>query len=215
MIEQSTQVVAEAWRFSLRRLIKVLVFALCLLVVSPLIVLSWLEARLSRGERVFVSISQFLALFPSIPGTWLRAAFYYAALERCSWETHVGFGSVFTHRAASIAHGASMGAYCVIGHAEIGRNVMMGSRVSIPSGKRQHFDAAGRLTATARFDRVAIGDGCWIGEGAIIMADVGASAVVSAGAVVTKEVPGACIAGGNPARVLKELADRAGDNQSE
>jgi acetyltransferase-like isoleucine patch superfamily enzyme len=98
-----------------------------------------------------------------------------------------------------------MGAYCVIGHARIGDEVMMASRVSIPSGKRQHLDEAGRLSpGTTRFDTVVVGSRSWVGEGAIIMADVGRACVVSAGAVVGKPVPDGCLVGGNPARVIRE-----------
>jgi acetyltransferase-like isoleucine patch superfamily enzyme len=96
-----------------------------------------------------------------------------------------------------------MGAYCVIGHADIGPGVRIGSRVSIPSGKRQHLDAAGRLSSSERFDTVAVGEGSWIGEGAILLAKVGYGCIVSAGAVVTTAVPDRSVVGGNPARVLR------------
>ena len=45
-----------------------------------------------------------------------------------------------------------------------------------------------------------IGEGSWIGAGAVIMADVGKGSIVGAGAVVTKPVPEAVIAAGVPAR---------------
>ena len=82
----------------------------------------------------------------------------------------------------------------------------MGSRVSIPSGKRQHFGEGGSLVAEARYDTVKVGAGCWIGEGAILLAEVGEGSVVSAGAVVVKAMPGGSIIGGNPAQVLRSLA---------
>jgi acetyltransferase-like isoleucine patch superfamily enzyme len=190
---------------SVRRFLKRLVFGACLVVTSPMILATWLEKRISSGEGVFVGMSQFLALIPGYVGTCLRAAYYYASLEKCSWEIHVGFGSIFTHRGASLGPNVSMGAYCVIGHADIGGGVMLASRISIPSGKRQHIDESGRLTSATRFDRVAIGRGSWIGEGAIIMANVGENCIVSAGAVIVNELPAACLLAGNPARVIKEL----------
>jgi acetyltransferase-like isoleucine patch superfamily enzyme len=82
---------------------------------------------------------------------------------------------------------------------------MMGSRVSIPSGKRQHFGDDRGLTATTRFDTVEVGEGTWVGEAATIMANVGEGCVVSAGAVVARDMPAHSIVGGNPARVLKSL----------
>jgi acetyltransferase-like isoleucine patch superfamily enzyme len=50
---------------------------------------------------------------------------------------------------------------------------------------------------------VTIGQGAWIGNAAVILADVGQGAVVGAGSVVTRPVPPWAIAAGVPAKVLK------------
>ncbi|NNM60750.1 MAG: acyltransferase [Steroidobacteraceae bacterium] len=186
-----------------RRLIKALLFAIALGAALPMILASWLEKRSTRGEAIFLLCSQCLAVVPGFPGRWLRGAFYFGTLERCSWETHIGFGSLFTHRGAFIGARVSMGAYCVIGHARIGDETMIGSRVSIPSGKRQHLDEGGRLAATTRFDAVSVGSRTWVGEGAILVADVGSECIVCAGAIVTKAMPNHCLIGGNPARIIR------------
>ena len=193
---------------SLRQVAKTTAFAVSLITVSPLIVLSWLEKKSSRSEILFSMFAQFLALFPGIIGVYLRSGFYYGTLDSCSWQTHFGFGSVFTHRGATVAPRVSTGVYCVIGHADIGREVRMASRISIPSGKRQHLNDEGQLDGGTRFDRVSIGRGAWLGENAVIMADVGERSIVSAGAVVVEDMPGGAIVGGNPAKVLK-IHDRA------
>lgn len=190
-----------------RNLLKRMVFLLALIPVAPLLLMSWLEKYLTSSELLFTLMSQSLAVVPGYPGVVLRSAFYFGTLNACSWESHVGFGSLFTHRGATLARHASMGAYCVIGHADIGERVMMGSRISIPSGKRQHFDDEGQLTRESRFGRVSVGADCWIGEGAILLADVGARCIVSAGAIVIDAIPSDSVAGGNPARVLKTLQD--------
>ncbi|MCA0873472.1 acyltransferase [Seohaeicola saemankumensis] len=54
--------------------------------------------------------------------------------------------------------------------------------------------------------RTRIGDHVWVGRRTVLMPDlvVGDGAVVAAGAIVTREVPPRCIAGGNPARVISE-----------
>lgn len=193
---------------SLRQSAKTTAFAVSLIIVSPLVVVSWLEKRLSRSEIVFSTAAQFLALFPGIIGVYLRSGFYFGTLDSCSWQTHFGFGSVFTHRGATVAQRVSTGVYCVIGHADIGSDVRMASRVSIPSGKRQHLNEEGKLDGGTRFDRVSIGQGAWLGENAVIMADVGERSIVSAGAVVVGDMPGGAIVGGNPAKVLK-IHDRS------
>ena len=190
---------------SVRRLVKVAVFGICLALVSPLVVLAWIEKHCLHGDGLFGLGAQFLAFFPGLPGVYLRGAYYFATLNRCSWETHVGFGSIFTHRSGALAPRASMGAYCVIGHAHIGAGAMIGSRVSIPSGRRQHLDDDGKLTSTTRFETIDIGARTWVGEGAIIMANVGCDCIVSAGAVVTREMPSRVLIGGNPATVIKVL----------
>lgn len=191
---------------SLRQLLKRIAFASCLLLVSPAILAAWIERRLGAGEGVFVGLGQLLSLVPGRIGAGLRAAYYHAALEQCSWEVHIGFGSFFTHRGAALGRHVSMGSYCVIGHARIGEGVMMASRISIPSGKRQHFDERGGITSVPRFEQVAIGAGSWVGEGAIVMADVGARCIVAAGAVVAKTMPDACLVAGNPAAAVRELS---------
>lgn len=190
---------------SARRFLKRLVFGACLVVASPMILVAWVEKRIGKGEGAFVCLSQLLALIPGLGGTYLRGAYYYGSLEKCSWQVHVGFGTVFTHRGACLGTYVSMGSYCVIGHACIGDKVMMASRISIPSGRRQHIDESGRLSSEPRFDRVNVGSGSWIGEGAIIMADVGEHCIVSAGAVVVNDMPRACLLAGNPATVVRAL----------
>ncbi len=191
----------------MRRLVKLVLHTIAVLVVSPAILLAFIERALSSAEGVFVFFAQALAPVPGYPGVLLRAAYYWATTPATSFEIHVGFGSMLVHRKATIRARASMGAWCVIGHADIGEQVMMGSRVSIPSGKRQHLDEDGRLSDSAgQFDTVKIGRGTWVGEGAIIMADVGAQCIVSSGAVVTRATPDRVAVAGNPARVIRELS---------
>jgi virginiamycin A acetyltransferase len=190
----------------MRRAFKAVVFAIAWLLVLPLILITWLESLVSRSELCFLFCAQLLSPAPGWPGAQLRGAFYCATLASCSWETHIGFGSMFTHRGAKLARHVSMGSYCVLGHADLGAGVMMGSRVSIPSGKRQHFGTDGQIVAEPHYDTVTVGAGCWIGEGAILLADVGADSIVSAGAVVTKSMPGAHLIAGNPAQAVRSLA---------
>ena len=98
-----------------------------------------------------------------------------------------------------------MGSYCIIGTASIANDVMLASRISITSGKRQHFDDSGKLSAAPRFDRVLIGEKTWIGEGAIILADVGSYCIVSAGTVIIRETGDRQLLAGNPGKAIREI----------
>jgi maltose O-acetyltransferase len=56
---------------------------------------------------------------------------------------------------------------------------------------------------------IEIGSDVWVGCGAIICPGVriGARSVVGAGSVVTRDVPDAVFAAGNPCRVIPEIAE--------
>lgn len=54
---------------------------------------------------------------------------------------------------------------------------------------------------------ITVGRHCWIGAGAIILGGVsiGDGTTIAAGSVVTKSMPERVVAGGNPARVIREI----------
>lgn len=54
---------------------------------------------------------------------------------------------------------------------------------------------------------ITVGDGAWIGAGALLMpgVTVGEGAVIGAGSVVTHDVPAHTVVAGNPARVVRAL----------
>ena len=54
---------------------------------------------------------------------------------------------------------------------------------------------------------VVIGDRVWIGARAIILkgVNIGDGAIVAAGSVVTRDVPGRTLVAGNPAKVIREI----------
>ena len=56
---------------------------------------------------------------------------------------------------------------------------------------------------------VTIGSDVWIGGGAIVLpgVQIGSRAVVGAGSVVTRDVPEAVFAAGNPCRVIREITE--------
>lgn len=96
---------------------------------------------------------------------------------------------------------------------EIGNNVLMASRVYISDcthgsyGKTEVHSHPMSVPKDRPLisDPVIIGDCVWIGEGVSILPGVkiGKGSVIGANSVVTKSIPPACIAAGNPARVIK------------
>ena len=153
----------------------------------------------------FSAWSQFFSLFPGTIGSYLRAAFYRRVLAAVAEDSVVSFGVLFSNAATCLGKSCYIGPYCVIGETDIGNDVLIGSQVSIMNGSRQHGIA--RLDIPVReqpgeWPRITIGEDTWIGDKAIVMADVGKHCVVGAGAVVTKPVEDYKIVVGNPARVI-------------
>jgi virginiamycin A acetyltransferase len=192
---------------NVRLLVKRAIDAICLVAVAPC---AW-SCALDRGghsEAVFALWSQCFALVPGPPGVFVRRAFYRLTLDRCSGSFFVGFGAIFAHRKSEIEDGVYVGPYAMIGAARLRRGCLIGSRAGIISGSALHgFDAAGRRTPTnlGQLRQVEIGEDAWIGEGAIVMADVGKGATVAAAAVVSSAVMTGVVVAGNPARFIRHV----------
>ena len=188
---------------ALRRLID----GVCVVLTTPV----WLPValaarlRLSLHVRLFQTGSQTVALLPGDPGNLLRRAYYRMTLEECSRRCTVAFGTIFSSPSARIGHGAYIGAYCTIGMVTIEQDCLIGSSVTILSGKLTHrFD---RTDVPMRMQggeprRVTLHADCWIGNAAIVMVDIPSGVVVGAGAVVTRSPSAGAIVGGNPAREI-------------
>jgi virginiamycin A acetyltransferase len=192
-----------------RSSLKSVVDAFSLVLAFPPALTCWAEARWNpTGEAVFGFWAQSLAVIPGHPGLFLRRAFYRLTLDRCAASFYVGFGALLTHRSVIVEEGAYVGPYSLIGSAHLGKQCFIGSRVSILSGTALHkLDEDGRWTPADLADRrqVRIGDHAWIGEGAIVMVDVGAGSLVGAGAVVSTRVRPGVVVAGNPATFLRRL----------
>ena len=199
---------------SARRGIKAAADAVALVVVSPIALLYWLALRVapSRADGAIQGFSQLLALVPGVVGVFLRRAFYRVALDRCPRACSIGFGTLIITPRVSIGDGTYIGENCNISHSDIGRDVLIGSNVSIVSGRNIH--GTERLDVPMRhqpgtWSPVTVGEDVWIGNGAIVLADIGAHAVVAAGAVVVRPVEAYTIVGGNPAKVLGSRLEKA------
>ena len=117
----------------------------------------------------------------------------------------IGFLSCFTDRRARVGERVYIGPAVNMGVVTLGDGALVGTRASILSGANQHrFGADGKLTPYERDTRrrTQVGAETWIGEAAVVMADVGGRCIVAAGSVVSSPVPEGCIVGGNPARFV-------------
>jgi serine acetyltransferase len=184
---------------------KRLFFVIGLLVTLPLIVLTALETMFTGGksEKIYGSCKELISLCPTIFGMYLRLGFYWAVCKRISPDADFQFGSMIAHRGTIIGAGSVIGCHSIIGRAEIGENVLIASRVSIISGKYQHGrpqDRTDNTKSMGEYIQVQIGDNCWIGESALILASIGSNCTVGAGSVVMKDFPDNSTIMGNPAR---------------
>lgn len=195
---------------NMRSAIKLVLNLISQILVLPFAIACKLEESLSsrHSEAVFNTCAQFMALLPGLPGAFLRRAFYTLTLESCSPNCHIGFGTIISHRSAVIEQHVYIGNYALIGSVTIGEHSLVGSRASIINNEALHeLDENGRWTpfTADRLAKVSIAKNAWIGEGAIIMADIGEGSMVAAGAVVASNIKSHILVSGNPARFVKKL----------
>lgn len=197
---------------SLKIFLKRVVLLSLIILVSPLILAARLGFMLGT-ENLYHSLACLLSLVPGKTGSYLRLGYYKGTLKKISSDVIIGFGSFFSRPAAEVGRGVTVGAYCILGRVALGDGVLIASRVSIPSGKYQHGGSEGTAGPgeVLRFDKVTIGARTWIGEGAVVLSDIGEDCIVSAGSVVTRAIPGGYIIAGNPAKpTLKRNLEGSG-----
>jgi len=157
-------------------------------------------------DSAFASCSQFMSLYPGNLGSYLRNSFYHLTMNHCDQGVVISFGTLFSQIDTDIYHGTYIGPQCNIGSCKIEQDCLLGSGVHILSGKHQHTisdvdtpvrEQGGKLT------KISIGEDTWIGNGAIVMADIGRKCVVAAGAVVVDPVNDNQIVAGNPATIIR------------
>ncbi len=164
----------------------------------------WLPVLVDRRERWFAGCSELLSLVPGKLGVFLRRSFYRMTLDRCGIDVHIGFGTTLAHTNVRIGRGVYIGNRCTLGMCDLEDHVTIGSNVDLLSGRRQHhFDDAAIPVQSqgGSFTSVRVGQNAWVGNSAVIMADIGDAAVIGAGAVVVHSIPTRAVAVGNPATV--------------
>jgi len=171
----------------------------------------WRRPRLKRWlNNAYVYGLNLLHLVLDLLPWFIRNLAWRVLLRRC------GAGVYFDHKVyikfpwlvsfgsdVSVNRGVEF--YCGLRE---GSRVIVGSDVRIAPNVRFHaaghdLDDAGLVENGAD---IVVEDGVWIGAGAIVLQGVriGRGAVVAAGSVVNRDVPAGAIAGGVPAKVLRE-----------
>lgn len=173
----------------------------------PLTCLFYLFSALFNADATLAGFSQLMSLVPGKLGVYLRSGFYRLTLTKCSPDAVVSFATLLSQSDTSIETGVYIGPQCNIGKCSIGENTLLGSGVHVMSGTNQH-DFSNISTPIkdqgGHFEKITIGEDCWIGNCALIMANIGKGSIIGAGSVVTTDIPEYSIAVGNPAKVIKK-----------
>lgn len=145
---------------------------------------------------------------------WLRHVQHYEAeliLRQCARagaDVHLRMPvRIYAPERLTLGNSVDIGEFSHIranGGVTIGDRVLIASHVVIAT--RGHPAQLPRYGVTEDAP-IRIEDDVWIGAGAILLpgVTVGRGAIVAAGAVVTRDVPAACMVAGVPAKVIKSL----------
>jgi acetyltransferase-like isoleucine patch superfamily enzyme len=190
----------------MKKLLKGAANGLAFLAVLPAFAIFRVGSLAMGPQKAFPGWSQAFSLVPGLLGVYLRRAFYRLVLPRCDADACLSFGTIFSHPTAEVGRTVYVGPYCSLGDVTLEDDVLIGSHVSVANGGAQH--GTERLDIPVReqpgkWPRVTVGRDTWIGDRAVVLADVGRHCVIGAGSVVCNPVPDYAIAVGVPARVVR------------
>lgn len=139
--------------------------------------------------------------------------YFSSFLELCAWDS---YRDQKFNPTIKIGKNCSFGRYnhiSAINHIQIGNNLLTGRNVTICDNNHgmTTFD---KLTLPplqrplCSKGEIIIGDNVWLGDKVTILGGVtiGDGVVVAANSVITKDIPSYCVAGGNPASIIKSLS---------
>jgi len=187
--------------------VKWIVMGICYVLVAPWGFSARLLHVLFRSRVLFEMFAQGFALLPGLPGDFLRTCFYKQTLAESHLDTQIMFGAIVSKFETRIGRRVILALGASVGLADIEDGANIGNRAVVLSGRRQHgFDDPARHPMETRpvFARIRIGRNSFVGDNAIVMADVGCNTIIGAGSVVVRDVPDFVVAVGNPARVVKQ-----------
>jgi maltose O-acetyltransferase len=148
-----------------------------------------------RSEERAAGLADLLAEIGK--GTFVRTPFY------CDYGDGIRIGAgTFVNFNCTMLDGAPI---------SIGDECLIASGVQLITATHP-IDPNPRRAAVEQALPVTIGNGVWLGAGAIVCpgVEIGDNTVVGAGSVVTRNLPAGVVAYGNPARVARVIDERQG-----
>ncbi|MCB0061268.1 MAG: acyltransferase [Caldilineaceae bacterium] len=172
------------------------------LLTTPVWLAYQAQAKVLGRDFACIAVSQRAASWTGPLGIYLRRALYKQILAAMGEDVAIGMGTILTKPTIRFGNGVYLGSYCIIGDTYIGDNTLISDQVSIISGN--HSMDPDRLIKDQPevYRTILIGEDCWVGNRAVVMAHLGNHCVVGAGSVVTKPVDDYMIVAGNPARPI-------------
>jgi virginiamycin A acetyltransferase len=193
----------------MKKIFKKIVGIFIIILISPL-ALTHYCLLVVTDKGLFVLSTQLLSLIPGKMGSYCRVAFNRITMSHCHPETVIGFATLFSQIDTEIHQGVYIGPQCNIGSCVIEKNTLIASGVHIMSGSGQHnFDDLDTPIQQqgGKYEKIKIGEDSWVGNGCLIMANIGKKCIIGAGSVVSKDIPDYSIAVGNPAKVIRNRLD--------
>jgi virginiamycin A acetyltransferase len=195
----------------MKELLKAIVSWTCRILVLPLVAAVRLMQIFLQGDQPFQLGAHTVSLIPGIVGNYFRKEYYRLTLAGCGSDVCIEFGTIVNQATVELGERVYIGLRCSIGECIIQDDAIVGSNVDIISGKNQHnFDRADTVIREqgGNLKKIVIAADTWIGNSAVIMADIGQKSIVGAGSVVVDDVQPYSIVAGNPARLIRSRQER-------
>jgi acetyltransferase-like isoleucine patch superfamily enzyme len=195
----------------MKSLLKLVANGTCRVLVLPLVAIVRLLEIFLKSDQPFQLGAHTVSLIPGFVGNYFRKEYYRLTLARCGSDVCIEFGTIINQATVELGRRVYIGLRCSIGECVIEDDAIVGSNVDIISGKNQHnFDRMDTVIREqpGQLEKIVIGADTWIGNSAVIMANVGQKSIVGAASVVVEEVESYSIMAGNPARLLRRRQER-------
>ena len=190
--------------------LKFIVSFTCRILLLPLLALVRLMEVFIKSDQPFQLGAHTVSLIPGFVGNYFRKEYYRLTLARCAPDVCIEFGTIINQATVELGQRVYIGLRCSVGECVIEDDAIIGSNVDIISGKNQHsFDRVDTAIREqgGKLEKIVIGSDSWIGNSAVVMANVGQKSIVGAGSVVVNDVESYSIVRGNPASLLRRRQD--------